>query len=408
MKILTVIGTRPEVIKLAPVVRELGTRRELENIVCVTAQHRQMLDSALELFKLDPEYDLDVMADNQTPAQVAAAVLSKLDPILEQEQPDWVLVQGDTTTTAAAALAAFYRRIKVGHVEAGLRTFDKWHPFPEEINRRVTSVASDLHFAPTARARQNLLREGIPENNIVVTGNPVIDALEWVAQLAPTSAIEELLHGLDLEDRKLILVTAHRRENWGAPFENICLGLRQVAEARGSDVQVVYPVHLNPNIHEPAQRLLNGVSNVTLLPPIDYLTLVHLMRRAHLVVTDSGGIQEEAPSLGKPVLVLRQVTERPEAVEAGAVKVIGTDRDVIVNQVSQLLDNAAEYERMSHAVNPYGDGLASPRIVSALLGESFVPFVDTLAEVETPESHSPVTAKLSSEEAVWTPVQVSN
>lgn len=373
MKILTVIGTRPEVIKLAPVIRELGKRRDLQSVVCVTAQHRQMLDSALELFNISPDHDLDVMALNQTPAQVASAVLAKLDPILQKEEPDWLLVQGDTTTTAAAALAAFYRRIHVGHVEAGLRTFDKWHPFPEEINRRVTSAIGDLHFAPTARARRNLLREGVPENSIVVTGNPVIDALEWAAQLAPTIAIEELFRRLDLKDRRLILVTAHRRENWGTPLENICLALREIAAARPG-IQVVYPIHLNPNVHEPAHRLLDGVLNVTLLPPADYLTLVHLMRQAWIVVTDSGGIQEEAPTLGKPVLVLRQVTERPEAVEAGTVKVIGTERQIIGNEISRLLDDEVEHNRMARAVNPYGDGRASGRIVAALLGEPYVPF----------------------------------
>jgi len=374
MKILTVIGTRPEVIKLAPVIREVGKRADVQNIVCVSGQHRQMLDSALELFKISPHYDLDVMADNQAPAQVASAVLTKLDPVLEKEEPDWVLVQGDTTTTAAAALAAFYRRLQVGHVEAGLRTFDKWHPFPEEINRRLASVSADLHFAPTARSRRNLLREGILERSIVVTGNPVIDALEWVAQLAPTAETEKLCRGLALQDRRLILVTAHRRENWGTALENICLALREVAEVGDGAVQIVYPVHMNPNVHEPVHRLLGGVRYVTLLPPVDYFTLVQLMRQAFVVVTDSGGIQEEAPSLGKPVLVLRQVTERPEAVEAGTVKVIGTQRQVIVNKISQLLSDSMEYARMAHAVNPYGDGKASTRIVAALLGESFTQF----------------------------------
>ena len=373
MKILSVIGTRPEVIKLAPIIRELGTRREVQSVVCVTAQHREMLDSALELFKIKPDYDLDVMAENQTPAQVASAILAKLDPILQQEQPDWVLVQGDTTTTAAAALGAFYRRVRVGHVEAGLRTFDKWHPFPEEINRRVTSAIGDLHFAPTARAKRNLMREGVAEETIAVTGNPVIDALEWVAQLAPSLEVEELFSKLDLPGRRLILVTAHRRENWGSPLENICLALREIAAAR-PDVKIVYPVHLNPNITEPVHRFLDGVPNIVLLPPVDYLTTVHLMRQASIVVTDSGGIQEEAPSLGKPVLVLRQVTERPEAVEAGAVKVIGTEHQVIVNEISRLLDDSAERERMARAVNPYGDGRASGRIVAAILGEPFLPF----------------------------------
>ena len=382
MKVLTVIGTRPEVIKLAPVVRALSKRPRVENVVCVTAQHREMLDSALELFGIAPKYDLDVMADNQTPSQVAAAVLAGLDSILEREQPDWVLVQGDTTTTAAASLAAFYRRTKIGHVEAGLRTFDKWHPFPEEVNRRVTSVVSDLHFAPTTRARRNLQREGISEDTIVVTGNPVIDALEWVAQLAPPVAVEDLIRRLDLRDRRLILVTAHRRENWGAPLQNICLSLRQIAESRPG-VQIVYPVHLNPNVHEDVHRLLEGIKNITLLPPVDYLTLVNLMRRAYVVVTDSGGIQEEAPSLGKPVLVLRQVTERPEAVAAGTVKVIGTAQESIVSEISRLLDDGDAYEAMARAINPYGDGLAAERIVSAILGESFRPFIDTLIEFDT-------------------------
>jgi UDP-N-acetylglucosamine 2-epimerase (non-hydrolysing) len=373
MKVLSVIGTRPEVIKLAPIIRELGARPDLQNVVCVTAQHRQMLDSALELFKIKPDHDLDVMADNQTPAQVASAILARLDPILQQEQPDWVLVQGDTTTTAAAALGAFYRRVKVGHVEAGLRTFDKWHPFPEEINRRVTSAIGDLHFAPTARARRNLIREGVSQESIVVSGNPVIDALEWVAQLPLTPAVEELFRQLDLEGQRLLLVTAHRRENWGGPLENICLALREIAAAR-PDVKVVYPVHLNPNVKEPVHRLLGGVSNIVLLPPVDYLTTVHLMRQAYIVITDSGGIQEEAPSLGKPVLVLRQVTERPEAVEAGAAKVIGVERQNIVNEILRLLDDSTERERMARAVNPYGDGRASGRIVSAILGEPYLPF----------------------------------
>jgi UDP-N-acetylglucosamine 2-epimerase (non-hydrolysing) len=388
MKILSVIGTRPEVIKLAPIIRELGTRRDLQNVVCATAQHRQMLDSALELFKIEPDYDLDVMADNQTPAQVASAILARLDPILQQEQPDWVLVQGDTTTTAAAALAAFYRRVKVGHVEAGLRTFDKWHPFPEEINRRVTSAIADLHFAPTARARRNLIGEGVSQGNIVVSGNPVIDALEWVAQLPLTPAVEELFSQLDLEGRRLLLVTAHRRENWGGPLENICLALREIVAAR-PDVKVVYPVHLNPNVNEAVHRLLGGVSNIVLLPPVDYLTTVQLMRRAHIVITDSGGIQEEAPSLGKPVLVLREVTERPEAVEAGAAKVIGVERQTIVNETLRLLDDSTERERMARAVNPYGDGRASGRIVSAILGEPYLPFASVegiaLSENSEPE-----------------------
>ena len=377
MKILTVMGTRPEVIKLAPVIHALAKRRELQSVVCVTGQHRQMLDSALELFNLHPDHDLNVMADNQTPAQVASAVLAKLEAVLQNERPDWVLVQGDTTTSAAAALAASYGRVRIGHVEAGLRTFDRRHPFPEEINRCVASTLADLHFAPTARARRNLLREGIAEQRIALTGNPVIDALKWAAELAPTAAIEALLRRLDLPDRRLLLVTAHRRENWGTPLESICSALRDISETYSDQVHVVYPVHLNPNVHQPVHRLLDGVPNVTLLPPTDYLTLVHLLKQAFLVVTDSGGIQEEAPAFGKPVLVLREVTERPEAVEAGAAKVIGTERQVIVDEIKKLWHDETEYERMARAVNPYGDGLASPRIVAALLGESYVPFVAT-------------------------------
>jgi UDP-N-acetylglucosamine 2-epimerase (non-hydrolysing) len=387
MKVLTVIGTRPEAIKLAPVIRELDKRRDVQNAVCVTAQHRQMLDSALELFKIKPEYDLDVMADNQTPAQVAAAILTRLEPILETEQPDWVLVQGDTTTTAAAALAAFYKRVRVGHVEAGLRTLDKWQPFPEEINRRITTAIGDLHFAPTARAKRNLMAEGVSEQNIALTGNTVIDALKWVAQLPATAAIEELLLTADLNGQHVILVTAHRRENWGAPLENICQALREIAEAR-PEVTIVYPVHLNPNIHEPVHRLLGGVSNIILLSPLDYLTTVHLMRRAYIVITDSGGIQEEAPSLGKPVLVLRQVTERPEAVEAGSAKPIGVDRQAIVNEVTRLLDDTGTYERMARAVNPYGDGRASARIVAAMLGEAYLPF-ESIEQIAPGESCKP-------------------
>lgn len=374
MKILTVIGTRPEAIKLAPIIRALRERPELPSVVCVTGQHRDMLDTALGLFRIVPDHDLDVMTDNQAPAQVAAAVLAKLDPVLRTEQPDWVLVQGDTTTTAAAALAAFYRRIRVGHVEAGLRTFDKRHPFPEEVNRRVASAISDLHFAPTTRARHNLLAEGVRENCIVVTGNPVIDALNWAAGIPGTAAIESLLGRLDLRDRRLILVTAHRRENWGEPLRNICLALRDISEAYSGRLHFVYPVHLNPNVQEPVHRLLGDVPQVTLLPPVDYQTLVHLMKHSFMVVTDSGGIQEEGPALGKPVVVLRDVTERPEAVEAGTVKVIGTERQVIVEEIARLLDDAVEYDRMARAINPYGDGHASERIVATLLGEPCTAF----------------------------------
>jgi len=357
-----------------------------------------MLDQVLRLFEITPDYDLNIMEDNQSPTQVAAAVLARLEPILKKEQPDWVLVQGDTTTVAAASLAAFYAGIKVGHVEAGLRTHDKWRPFPEEINRRVAGVIADLHFAPTERARQNLLREGVPAERIIVTGNPVIDALYWVVSQPPSPETRALLEHLGIaEDGKwkgengegkkgkgesgegtpssvlhspssiLLLVTAHRRENFGAPLENICLALRDIAARYDGRVRIVYPVHLNPNVWEPVHRLLGDVPNITLTPPLDYLPLVHLMKRSYLVLTDSGGIQEEAPGLGVPVLVLREVTERPEAVEAGTVQVVGVEREAIVRETVRLLEDGHAYEAMASAVNPYGDGRASERIVQALL-----------------------------------------
>jgi len=383
LKVLLVFGTRPEAIKLAPVIRELRRRSAdfgLQSVVCVTAQHRQMLDQVLQLFDIQPDYDLDIMKDNQSPPQVASVILVGLDPILQKEKPDWVLVQGDTTTVAAAALAAFYARLKVGHVEAGLRTFDKWQPYPEEINRRVASVIADLHFAPTGTARRNLLREGIADNRILVTGNTVIDAIHWVAKqpLTPEthSLIERYLSStaIEAQDRRLILMTAHRRENFGSPLENICLALRDIATLYGRRVCIVYPVHLNPNVWDPVHRMLGGIPNIILIPPLDYLPLVHLMKHSYLVLTDSGGIQEEAPGLGLPVLVLREVTERPEAVDAGTVRLIGTNRSRIVAEAVRLLDDAGEYARMARAVNPYGDGHAAERIVSALIGERAEPF----------------------------------
>lgn len=383
MKVLTVFGTRPEAIKLAPVIRALRKRSHVDTLsvqrvavkVCVTAQHRQMLDQVLRLFEITPDYDLNVMEDNQSPTQVASAVLARLESILQEEQPDWVLVQGDTTTVTAASLAAFYARVKVGHVEAGLRTHDKWQPFPEEINRRVAGAIADLHFAPTEGARQNLLCEGVPNEHIVVTGNPVIDALHWVAAQpfdVATLRIERSI--FERSDEKLILVTAHRRENFGEPLQNICRALREIAVAYPA-VQIVYPVHLNPNVWEPVHRYLDGIPNIALLPPLDYLPLVHLLKRSYLVLTDSGGLQEEAPSLGVPVLVLRDVTERPEAVKAGTVRVVGTDPHRIVGEVCRLLDDMAAYQAMAQAINPYGDGQASQRIIASLLGRPVQPFV---------------------------------
>ncbi len=374
MKVLVVIGTRPEGIKLAPVVRELRDRPGVECVVCVTAQHREMLDRVLETFEITPDHDLGIMTENQTPARVAAAVLRGLEPVLEAERPDWVLVQGDTTTVAAAALAAYYGRTRVGHVEAGLRTGDRWRPFPEEINRRVAGAIADLHFAPTAAARANLLREGVPPEAVVVTGNPVVDALRWVAAQPPPPAARELLARTGvLAGRRLVLVTAHRRESFGPGIAAICRALRELVETV-ADLTVLYPVHPNPNVRRPVHRFLGGVPNVVLTEPLDYPTLVHVMARAVLVLTDSGGIQEEAPGLGKPVLVLREVTERPEAVEAGVARLVGTDPDRIVSEAARLLTDPAEYGRMARAVNPYGDGEAARRIVSALLGEPVAPF----------------------------------
>jgi len=368
MKILTVLGTRPEAIKLAPVIRELKSQSSgdnFESMVCVTSQHREMTDQVLKVFDIVPDYDLNIMVADQTPTQVAAAVLSKLDQILRSEKPDWVLVQGDTTTVAAAAWAAFYSKVKVGHVEAGLRTYNKWQPFPEEINRRIAGVIADLHFAPTESARQNLLREGILESNIILTGNTVIDALNMAAQL-PYDPISGPLKDVPW-DRRLILVTAHRRENFGEPLEQVCKAIRDLAASYPNDVHFVYPVHRNPNVYKPVHSLLGDVSGITLLDPLEYLHLIYLMKRSYLVLTDSGGIQEEAPGLGKPVLVLREVTERPEAVKAGTAILVGTDRKFIVQQVSQLLDNPQQYKQMAQAVNPYGDGHAAMRIVKALL-----------------------------------------
>ena len=349
---------------MAPVVRLLAQTAGIEARVCVTAQHRQMLDQVLGLFAITPDYDLDLMRDNQSLPEMSAAIFTHLDPVLIDFQPDWVLAQGDTTTVAITSLLTYYRRIRFGHVEAGLRTFDKWAPFPEEINRRVAGVVADLHFAPTEWARQNLLREGVDDAIIKVTGNPVIDALQVVAEQPAPAEIRALIEKIG--SRRLILVTAHRRENFGKPIEDICSALKQLA-ARG-DVEIVYPVHLNPNVQEPVYRLLKDVAHITLLPPLDYLPLVQLMKHAALILTDSGGIQEEAPGFGIPALVLREVTERPEGIEAGALKLVGTATRTIVQEATRLLDDPSAYAAMAKAVNPYGDGHASERIIEALLG----------------------------------------
>jgi len=366
MRILSVFGTRPEAVKMAPVVQELSRTTGVESLVCVTAQHRQMLDQVLGLFDIRPDIDLDLMRDDQSLAELSAVIFRELDPVLADIKPDWVLVQGDTTTVAIAALLAYYRHIRVGHVEAGLRTYDKWQPFPEEINRRVAGISADLHFAPTEWTRRNLLQEHVPDSSIVVTGNPVIDALVQVSKRPLPGEVIELLGKLEIGpgSKRLVLVTAHRRENFGLPLERICMALKQLAE-RG-DVEIVYPVHLNPNVQGPVYRLLSHTPHITLLSPMDYAPLVHLMKNSYLILTDSGGIQEEAPAFGVPVLVLREVTERPEGIEAGTLKLVGTETASIVRNANLLLDNTDTHAIMAQAVNPFGDGHAAERIVRAL------------------------------------------
>ncbi|AHW86003.1 UDP-N-acetylglucosamine 2-epimerase [Klebsiella michiganensis HKOPL1] len=369
MKVLTVFGTRPEAIKMAPLVHALAKDPHFEAKVCVTAQHREMLDQVLKLFSIVPEYDLNIMQPGQGLTEITCRILEGLKPVLESFKPDVVLVHGDTTTTMAASLAAFYQRIPVGHVEAGLRTGDLSSPWPEEGNRTLTGHLATYHFAPTETSRQNLLRENIADNRITVTGNTVIDALFWVRDRVLS---DEALHN-ELTQRypflangkKMILVTGHRRESFGRGFEQICHALAEIA-ANNPDVQIVYPVHLNPNVSEPVKRILGHVENVILIEPQDYLPFVWLMNRAWLILTDSGGIQEEAPSLGKPVLVMREMTERPEAVSAGTVCLVGTDSQRIVNEVTRLLQDESAYQAMSWAHNPYGDGHACHRILSAL------------------------------------------
>jgi len=369
VKVLTVFGTRPEAIKMAPLVHALAKDPHFEAKVCVTAQHREMLDQVLKLFSIVPEYDLNIMQPGQGLTEITCRILEGLKPVLESFKPDVVLVHGDTTTTMAASLAAFYQRIPVGHVEAGLRTGDLSSPWPEEGNRTLTGHLATYHFAPTETSRQNLLRENIADNRIAVTGNTVIDALFWVRDrvLSDETLRNELTQRYPFlaNGKKMILVTGHRRESFGRGFEQICHALAEIA-ANNPDVQIVYPVHLNPNVSEPVKRILGHVENVMLIEPQDYLPFVWLMNRAWLILTDSGGIQEEAPSLGKPVLVMRDMTERPEAVSAGTVCLVGTDSQRIVNEVTRLLQDEFAYQAMSRAHNPYGDGQACHRILSAL------------------------------------------
>ncbi len=370
IKTLCVLGTRPEAIKMAPVIKRLSNDSRFFNQLCVTGQHQAMLHSVLDLFQLTPDFSLHVMQENQTLSQLTASIMLGLQDVLAKDTPDCILVHGDTTTTLTASLAAYYHKVPVVHVEAGLRTHDLYSPWPEEVNRKLTGALSDLHCAPTQRSRLNLLREGVREDSIVVTGNTVIDALFDVLQRftddphlsQPINETFDFLH----PDRPLILITGHRRENFGAGFEQICQGLLRIAQ-QCPEVDLVYPVHLNPCVQKPVKALLQGVSNIFLIEPVEYLSFVYLMQRSYLILTDSGGIQEEAPSLGKPVLVMRQNTERPEAVDAGTVVLVGTSPEKMVYYVEKLLHDKAYYQQMSRANNPYGDGKASNRIIEALV-----------------------------------------
>lgn len=364
-----VFGTRPEVIKVAPVIKEFKKfPKEFTCKVCITGQHRGMIDPLLKLFAVKADYDLNLMKANQDLEHITTTVLHEIGKIIDQEKFDYLFVQGDTTTAMAASLAAFYKRVKIAHIEAGLRTWNKFHPYPEEVNRKIIDSVSDLFFAHTATAKQNLVNEGIDPKNIEVTGNTVIDAL------LDTARCEFSFQGTDLErilmdNRKIILVTAHRRENAGEPILDICAAMKEIALRFKDEVTFVYPVHLNPNIKVPVNKALQGIDNIILTEPMDYLPFVHLMKRSYFVLTDSGGLQEEAPSLGKPVLVMRETTERPEGVKAGCVEVIGTDTAHVVKMVTELLQNDEKYARMAKAKNPYGDGQASKRIIERLLRE---------------------------------------
>lgn len=363
IKVLAVFGTRPEAIKMAPLVKELEKSPNIDCKVCVTAQHRQMLDQVLNLFEIKPHYDLNIMKNRQTLYTITTNALEGLASVMQEVQPDIVLVHGDTTTTFAASLAAFYNKSAVGHVEAGLRTNDKYFPFPEEMNRKLTGALADLHFAPTKRSKENLLKEGISEKNIFITGNTVIDALKTTID-KNYKFEEDYLNSINFNNR-IITVTAHRRENWGEPLENICKAIKRLVETY-KDIEVVYPVHMNPVVRETVNSILGQAERVHLLNPLDTKDMHNLMNKSYMVMTDSGGLQEEAPALGKPVLVLRDVTERPEAVDAGTVKIAGTDENNIYEMAASIVSDDKEYAKMANAVNPYGDGNASSRIVNAI------------------------------------------
>jgi UDP-N-acetylglucosamine 2-epimerase (non-hydrolysing) len=365
MRVLTVVGTRPEAVKMAPVIQQLQQTENVQSRVCVTAQHREMLDQVLTLFEIQPDIDLNLMTPDQSLAELSAAIFAGLDPVIRDEKPDWLLIQGDTTTVMVAAILAYYNQIRIGHVEAGLRTRDKWQPFPEEINRKIAGVLADLHFAPTKQAQANLLAEGVPEQHIVISGNPVIDALLQVVE-RPYQPKEPPLSEIP-DDRMVILVTAHRRENFGEPFERIFGAIRDLASEYEDRLHIIYPVHLNPNVQEPARRMLADLTNVSLVEPLEYLPMAYWMKRATLILTDSGGLQEEAPALGTPVLVLRERTERPEALEAGTAKLVGSDPARILEEACVLLDDPQAHAAMAKAKNPFGDGHAAERIVHALI-----------------------------------------
>jgi UDP-N-acetylglucosamine 2-epimerase (non-hydrolysing) len=364
-RILIIFGTRPEAIKLAPLISSLRDRMHTETIVCVTAQHREMLDQILDWFKISPDYDLNLMQPNQSLAGLTARAMEAVTGVISAVQPDAVIVQGDTTTAMTSALAAFYQKIQVGHVEAGLRTYHRDNPFPEEINRHLVSVLASYHFAPTEAARKALLAEGVEPAHIHVTGNTVIDALQWtIAQ--PYKLLLDV--PLDQPGEKLILITGHRRESFGPGFESICQALRQIAE-RNPDVRLIYPVHLNPHVQEPVRRVLGSVPRIHLIDPLPYPAFAHLMARSTLILTDSGGVQEEAPSLGKPVLVMRRTTERPEAIQAGTARLVGTDTEVIVEEAERLLHDPQAYQAMANILSPFGDGHAAQRIAAILVEE---------------------------------------
>lgn len=361
IKVMSIFGTRPEAIKMAPVVIELGKRDNIQNIVCVTGQHREMLDQVLNIFNIKPDYDLAIMKHGQTLLEITTKVINGLDEILKKEKPDIVLVHGDTTTAFSSALSAYYNQIAVGHVEAGLRTYDKYSPYPEEMNRQLIGRIADLNFAPTENSKKNLIREGISENTIFVTGNTAIDALNYTIEQDYKGEVDEFI-GND----RMILLTAHRRENIGVPMENIFRSVRRIVEEY-SDVKIVYPIHLNPTIRETAHKIFDGCDKIKLIEPQEVVDFHNIINKSYLILTDSGGIQEEAPSLGKPVLVLRDTTERPEGVEAGTLKLVGTNENEIYEATKLLLDNKKEYEKMSKASNPYGDGKASKRIVDEII-----------------------------------------